>query len=210
MIKAKPSFLGRFFWKTFSSLSFKFSFRKMHIKGDLIIDDNESILLIGNHISWWDGFWPLLLNAKLWQRAYFVMMLEKELEKRMFMRQGGAFSIQPGSRTIIQTIKYAVELLGQKGNMVLIYPQGSIRSQYETEINFQPGIMKILQLMKSEIHIIFFASFVEYGSHPKPTLFFELKKLRKEDILDVNESYSVFYQQARAKHIADMNNGMLC
>ena len=134
-----------------------------------------SILLIGNHISWWDGFFALWLNQQVFQRNYYVMMLEEELNKRKFMRQGGAFSINPGNRSIVESLSYTTSLLNDPGNLVVVFPQGKIHSQYETDIVFQPGIGKILDRVEGKTQVVFYAAHMDYLSYPKPILHFRLK-----------------------------------
>ena len=143
MIPAKPTFRGRLFWNTFVRVSMKVAFKEVIIEGERI-NPEHSIVLIGNHISWWDGFFALYLNQHIFNKQYYVMMLEKELRKQRFMRQGGAFSIEPGSRSMVRSFAYTQELLASPQNLVTIFPQGKIHSQYETAISFQPGIGKML------------------------------------------------------------------
>ncbi len=45
------------------------------------------ILLITNHISWWDGFWADYINMKLFHRKFYFMMLEEQLLKHMFFNK---------------------------------------------------------------------------------------------------------------------------
>ncbi|MEO1448923.1 MAG: hypothetical protein AAFV07_05305, partial [Bacteroidota bacterium] len=97
IIPAAPSRFGRWAWETFCSLSIAWSFDHVEVMMDkLSVAKDKSILLVGNHISWWDGFWPIWLNARHIGKQYHVMMLEEQLRPRMFMTKGGAFSIQPG------------------------------------------------------------------------------------------------------------------
>ena len=174
MITANPTWQGRLFWNTFVRISIGRAFKEIRIDGKEAYEDG-SILLIGNHISWWDGFFALWLNQQVFHRNYYVMMLEEELTKRKFMRQGGAFSINPGNRSIVESLSYTTSLLNDPGNLVVVFPQGKIHSQYETNIVFQPGVGKILDRVAGKTHVVFYAAHMDYLSYSKPILHFRLK-----------------------------------
>lgn len=170
MIVASPSALGRFFWENFSAWSMRVCFRRVEYDRELKIVPDQALLLIGNHISWWDGFWPMMLNKWFFRKKYHVMMLESELSKRLFMTKGGAFSINPGNRSMVETIRYTAGLLENPANMVLMYPQGKIHSIYDDDFVFQPGLEKIYQRCTKPFQTVFFAAMVDYGSFPRPLL----------------------------------------
>ncbi|GAB4416121.1 MAG: hypothetical protein OHK0039_25310 [Bacteroidia bacterium] len=197
MIAAAPTGLGRWFWETFTHLALR---RRFHtVEADLLpeTDPGRAILLIGNHISWWDGFWGIWLNKHRFGRRFFVMMLEEELRKRPFMRRGGAFSIRPGSRDVLRSIDYTRALLTDPRNLVLLFPQGRIHSLYETEIRFAPGVARILR--ESPCQVVFYAALLDYGSHPRPSLRFYLAACPPGTApADIEAAYQQFYTQRLA------------
>lgn len=194
MIPANPTRLGRFFWESFSALSIRLRFRDIFLEGETAVDPDRSLLLIGNHISWWDGFWPLHLNKLHFGKAYYVMMLEEQLAQRPFMRQGGAFSIDPGSRSIVQSLRYAAELLSNPKNMVLVFPQGKIHSMHDTDFEFQPGIGRLLQLSKHPVQVLMYVVLPDFFSHPKPALFFYVKSCPSEIAQD-GPQFQQYFQE---------------
>lgn len=205
MIKANPTRKGRLFWETFSALATRLCFREFSFNRDIEVDPDKSLLLMGNHISWWDGFWPLLLNKRYFKKEYHVMMLEEELKKRPFMSQGGAFSINPGHRSIVETIRYTASLLENPGNMVLMYPQGKIHSVYDTGFLFQPGLEKIHQLCKREFQTVFFAAMVDYGSFALPTLRMRLEEYHGDfSRQQLQDAYRGFYQKSLTQQLKEV------
>ncbi|MDX2247009.1 MAG: lysophospholipid acyltransferase family protein [Bacteroidia bacterium] len=198
MLTATPSVWGRFFWETFCQWAMKFYFRKMEHIGDVKIASDKALLLMGNHISWWDGFWPLVLNKRFFQKKYHVMMLESELRKRPFMRKGGAFSIEPGNRSMVETIRYTAGLLENPANMVLMYPQGKIHSIYDDKFVFQPGLEKIHQRCHQPFQTVFFAAMLDYGSFPRPLLRMYLGEYSGGfSAEEITQAYKQFYATAR-------------
>jgi 1-acyl-sn-glycerol-3-phosphate acyltransferase len=111
--------------------------------------------LVSNHLSWWDGFWAMYLNIKLFHRKFYFMMLENQLKKHMFFNRTGGYSIKKGSKSIIETIEYTAHLLSDKQNLVLLFPQGEIQSLYTHVFRFENGIGHIMKKLTGKAQIIF-------------------------------------------------------
>ncbi|MCU0362485.1 MAG: lysophospholipid acyltransferase family protein [Bacteroidales bacterium] len=133
-------------------------------------DKGLAVLVLANHFSWWDGFWIMYLNMKLFKRKFNFMMLEEQLSKYWFFRLSGGFSVRKGSRSIIESIGHAASLLENPGNLVLIFPQGRIKSLYDTRTDFERGVASVLGKLKNDIQIVFVANLVDWLSEPKPAL----------------------------------------
>ncbi len=101
MIKPKYHPFMIWFFNHYTRINVERNFSKIKILKDFE-DNDKAVLMIGNHFSWWDGFFAHYLNMKLLQRRFNVMMLENELKKRMFLNKIGAFSINKGSRSAIE------------------------------------------------------------------------------------------------------------
>ncbi len=165
-------------------------------------DRNLPILLICNHMSWWDGIWTLHINQQLFLRKYHFMMLEEQLQKNWFFKYTGGFSIQKNSKSLIESLNYAAELLRNKKNMVLIFPQGEIGSMHHTGFVFEKGIGKIMKLVKNEVQIIFVANLVDYHSNSKPTLHAYLTEYSgSSDNTEIQAAYNSFYANCLASQI---------
>ncbi|GAB1452226.1 hypothetical protein MASR2M47_22820 [Draconibacterium sp.] len=165
-------------------------------------DKKLPILLICNHISWWDGLWTLHINQQLFHRKYHFMMLEEQLQKNWFFKYTGGFSIRKNSKSVVESLNYTAELLNDNKNMVLIFPQGEIGSMHDTNFVFEKGISKILQRTKNEIQIIFVANFVDYHSNAKPTLHAYMEDYSGSfDTAEIQKSYNDFYQNCVSNQI---------
>lgn len=171
------------------------AFHSVVIKGDTK-DKNLPVLFIGNHISWWDGIWVLHINQKLFKRKFFYMMEEEQLRKNWFLNYSGGYSITKNSRSIIESINYTAELLTDRKNLVLLFPQGVIVSMYNHEFVFQKGITKIFHQINNKVQVVFLANFIDYHSNTKPTVYSFLKNYYGEyELSQLQESYNAFYQQ---------------
>ena len=159
------------------------------------------ILLIANHMSWWDGIWLNYLNARLFKRKFNFMMLEEQLRKHWYFQYIGGFSVKKGSRTVVETIKHAAELLSDNHNLVLMFPQGEIHSLYNDHFVFETGIEHILARLQKQIHIVFVANMVDYLSRPKPGLYVYMDEYREDNptTKSLQDGYSLFYSTCLEK-----------
>ena len=101
MIEANHRWFYVWFIRVYTAVNLRLNFRKIIIEGDTVVPEDKPLLLVGNHFSWWDGFFAYYLNYTLWRRKFHVMMLEEQLEKRMFLNKVGAYSVKRGSRSEI-------------------------------------------------------------------------------------------------------------
>ncbi len=206
MIKAKHFWLHHLFFRNYFRYILWKDFRKTEIHGEYR-DKGLPLLLIGNHFSWWDGFFSYELNCRLFKRRFYLMMLEKQLRKIKFFRRLGAFSIDPGSRSVLESINYAGKLLEDNNNLLTLFPQGKLQSQYTDIINFQKGWFRILENAANPVHVLFMANLTDYFSHRKPSLYIYLEDYpQTEEFVfdDLAGSYNDFYKKCvkRQKQLA--------
>lgn len=197
MIPAKHS---KFFEKLFGvwlSFAFRRNFSAFNTIGEYR-DQGKSLLVVANHISWWDGFWLLRLNQKLFKKKFHVMMLEEQLEKRLFLSKLGAFSIKRNHKSMVNTINYARNLLTNPSNLLLIFPQGEISSQYDHPHIFQNGWTRIFKGIEHQVQILLVVHLLDYFSNSKPILYQYLYSPEPSKMVNPNELeevYNEFYKR---------------
>lgn len=195
MIKAKHHFFIYPFFKLITLAKLKMNFGEIHILGEINYC-NKAILIISNHTSWWDGFWVMYLNLKKFHRKFHFMMLKEQLKKHWYFRYTGGYSVQKKSRSIIESLDYTSRLLNNPDNMVLIFPQGSIKSMHEQKIVFEKGIQRIVEKVSKEVQIVFVANMIDYFSKSKPGLYIHIKSF-PGNVYDKNtleSEYNLFYR----------------
>lgn len=197
MIKARHHKVIYPLFKWLSQFLIKRNFTSVCINGTYA-DNGKPVLVIANHVSWWDGFWVMLLNLKVIKRKFHFMMLEDQLEKHWYFKFSGGFSVKKKSRSVIDSINYSIELLQQPENMVLMFPQGQIHSMHNNIVPFEKGVKRIIQNVLPDTQILFVANLVDYFSDSKPNLFIYIKKLLAKDmhLSDVEKEYNIFYKEA--------------
>ena len=83
------------FFRLYTRLRIKGAFRNVFIESE-VADSGLPVLVIANHFSWWDGFWIMYMNMKLFRRKFYYMMLEEELRKNIFLNRIGGYSVKRG------------------------------------------------------------------------------------------------------------------
>jgi 1-acyl-sn-glycerol-3-phosphate acyltransferase len=198
ILKAKHHrFIYPFFkWYTLWLVNGNFS--KIHYSGTFT-EKELPILLIANHSSWWDGFWALYLNIKVFKRKFHFMMLEEQLRKYWYFNYAGGFSVKKKSRSVLETLHYTSSLLADKNNLVLLFPQGEIGSVQKDSFDFEKGIERILAGVKNQVQIVFLVSLTDYFSSKKPEIFFYYREYSKDSfqIADLEEGYNRFYKSCK-------------
>jgi hypothetical protein len=159
----------------------------------------KSVLLIGNHFSWWDGFIGNYLCYKYYKKKFHVMMLREQLAKRMFLNKAGAFSVEKSSRSAVESILYSAEILSRKNNVLMMFPQGSIESLYHRDFQFAKGIERILEKCNPKPEIVFNINLVDYFSRPSPTLFIRTRCYRGgHSLKEIEQAFNQYHAECMA------------
>jgi 1-acyl-sn-glycerol-3-phosphate acyltransferase len=194
MIRAAHHRLYLWFFGTFIRLMMRMHFRKVSVHGS-VKAEGKSLLLMGNHFSWWDGFFALHISKKVFKRKLYVMMLEDQLNERPFLRRMGAFSIKKNSRSAVESLQYASSLLADPGNVVLLFPQGKFQSHHQHPLSFEKGWLRIPQKAKGPFQVVFMAYLTDYFSNPRPELSIYLANFNPSDNYDnqdFEDAYNAF------------------
>ncbi|MBN2639697.1 MAG: lysophospholipid acyltransferase family protein [Bacteroidales bacterium] len=203
-MKAKHHFIIYPFFKRYALHIVKRHFGRVQIHATLESEDYP-VLLIANHISWWDGFWLMVLNLKVLHKKFHFMMLEEQLRKHWYFNYAGGFSVSKNSRSIVESLDYASGLLKNKDNLVIVFPQGRINSLYNQHFSFEKGIERIVSKNHGKLKVIMVANLVDYFSSAKPLLSIYAKEMNDitGGIESLQKSYQNFYndciQQQKAK-----------
>jgi len=165
------------------------------------VDQNKSILLLANHFSFWDGLILYMVNLILLKKNFHVMMGNDTAQGIFFLKYGGAFTIEKNSRQMLESLNYAAELLTKPENLVLIYPQGKLYSNFVNDVHFEKGVQKIIDKAEGSFQLVFAASFIQYFKHKKPTATVYLKNESKsytgKSITELKDAYQQHYNTAK-------------
>lgn len=163
------------------------------------VDSGKSVFLLANHFSWWDGFVLYYLNHKLFKKRFHIMILEETVRKVFFFKYLGAFSISKNSRDMLASLNYASELLNDPENLVLIFPQGKLYSNFVGEVNFEKGIQRISQRAGNKTQVVFAATFIENFGHKKPgiNVYVQNSNSNFATLDELSAAYAQHYSEAK-------------
>lgn len=122
------------------------------------------------------------------------MMLEEQLRKFWYFRYTGGFSVNKGSRSVLESLDYASELLNNINNLVLIFPQGEIQSSHVKRFSFEKGVSRVIAKKNSNTTILFLVTLQDYFSNKKPSLYCYYREVEGDnDIVQIARKYNEFY-----------------
>lgn len=201
MIKAAHNKLFDAFFGLYLHAHMQFAFRNVNIVNNFA-DQGGSMLLIGNHFSWWDGFIARHVNKKVLKRKLHLMMDETQLDKRKFLSKLGAFSIRKHNRSAIESLKYASEIIRHPENLLILYPQGRFQSLHHYPVTFEKGWFRVIQEPPDHLQIVFMAALVDYFSSPRPGLTIYLENANHTN-LPKSSPESASCESSNHKHFSD-------
>jgi len=137
------------------------------------LPESDPVLLAANHVSWWDGFLLRRLQLALRPRGSFhVVMLEKELGKRPFLRLLGGMGLSPGSATSLRRLlrELAAVRRDRPDGVVLFFPQGRIWPSYRRPLGFMGGVRLVARAL-APVTVLPVGLHLEPGQHPASTAF---------------------------------------
>ncbi|GAA4311329.1 hypothetical protein GCM10023149_06290 [Mucilaginibacter gynuensis] len=209
IIKSKP--LPLYLLKLaayFLSLVFKYRFNKVIVRPADVKPDHSYILMC-NHFSFWDGLFAFYLaiygiHKQQNVKALYVMSVKKQMEKKWWLRYIGSFSIEPGKRSVQQSLAYAAEVLSTPGNVLLYYPQGNLETSHIRHIVFKEGILEIVQRIKGNCQLIWSSNLTDYFESLKASLYFNMYDCGTNHDFDFDElkaKVNQYHLQAIQKNI---------
>ncbi len=136
------------------------------------LPEDRAVLFTPNHISWWDGFFADYLNRIYFKRIPFVMMLEKQLRRYLILNKLGAYSIDPDSpKEINESINYTRNLLSDRRNLVIFYPEGILKP-FDTKISrLRRGILKLTENLSGSFIVLPAAFKISYYNERLPEIY---------------------------------------
>lgn len=194
MIKANYNPVSLWFYSSYFRVLQKIYFRKISVINEVVFPESQSVLLLQNHFSYYDGYWSMYLCHKVFRRRFHVMMLEEQMAKRMFLTRCGVFSVRKNSRDLIESLNYAAELLQNPGNVVTIYPSGEIISHHHQNFTFQRGFARLAGDKNNHSAIAFAVVLIDHFSFARPEIRIYLENYSGERTAEtIEKAYHSFY-----------------
>lgn len=175
MIEADHKKWAKFVFQRYLKHILRKNFHSIRIIGELpAVDDNLPLIIAPNHSSWWDGFFVYLFNMYHFKRKFYLMMLEQQLSKYPFFSKLGAFSINQNSiPAIIKSLAYASNIMKNKENLLVIYPQGKLQPTWEQPLKTYNGLSRVIMNSDQKINLLFLGMHIEMQNQRLPFAYFK-------------------------------------
>jgi len=140
-IPAKESALFTKVFGSYTNILFRRRFDERHINIRYSPAPDRKTIYFMNHHSWWDGMIPLYLNHNYFHQNARGMMEGKQLRKHSFFSKIGVFSIDlDDPRSIMRSLRYAVDSMERPFSSLYIFPQGKIEPFMPDRFEFKKGL----------------------------------------------------------------------
>ncbi len=200
MINANYNPVSLWFYSSYFRVMQKIYFRKISIITNDVFPEGQSVLLLQNHFSLYDGYWSLYLCQKIFRRRFHAMMLEEQLAKRLFLTRCGVFSVRKNSRELIGSLNYAAGLLKNPQHVVTIYPSGEMISHHRQNFMFQRGFERIIGTSDNHSIVALAVVLLDHFSRTRPEIRIYLENYSGEQTAEaIEKAYNSFYQSCILK-----------
>ena len=209
MIKAEHSILARYISTIYINRILKKSFSHFYIVNDVPeLPSDKAVLLTSNHISWWDGFFIDFLNRLFFKRRAYIMILEEQLKKYSFFKKIGGFSINPGSMIDLkESLNYTSELLLNKENLAIIFPEGELKPFDIKENPIKKGVLSLSKNKTISFVVLIIAIKINFYNERFPEVYISFGPVMDSEKLKNNfiEYKQSFLENLTAVHNASIN-----
>lgn len=108
------------------------------------------VVVVSNHVSWWDPMVALVLTERVVPCDSYAMMDERNLRRLPFLGLIGGFGVDLTSASDgAAVIRYAARLLDGPGRAVWVFPQGRERPHTERPLGFRAGSAEVARVAKA-------------------------------------------------------------
>lgn len=125
------------------------------------------VILVANHVGWWDSFLVVALDEALGTEGYALMDAESVRRLPFFARLGALPLDRSGASTSRAGLRAAAAKLDRPGRALWIFPQGHHRPAHLRPLGFLGGVA-LLARMVPEAAIVPIAIQYAWGERPAP------------------------------------------
>lgn len=123
------------------------------------------LLLVANHVSWWDPFVLRAVQRRIRPRApMLTLMSTKELDRRPLFRRMGVIGLDDDAASIRSALRVLAELTTEHPDAAIVFfPQGRIWPSHRRPLGFRRGVELFIRHLDPVV--------VPVGLHQEPLNF---------------------------------------
>lgn len=107
------------------------------------VAQHQPVILVANHVSWWDSFLVVALDQALGTEGY-ALMDAASIQRMPYFTWLGALPLDRASPRA--ALREAAALLNRSSRAVWIFPSGAHRPAHLRPLGFQPGVRLLARL----------------------------------------------------------------
>ena len=111
------------------------------------VEPTRPLVLVANHVSWWDGFLLLDLARRARPKSRMLtVMLESELRRVPLLRALGGIGLTPGALGPLRALLDRLRSFwsSEPSGMLAVFPQGKIWPTGRRPLGFRPGLRRFV------------------------------------------------------------------
>lgn len=171
------------YWYTLFHIKTKLS--RIEVSFNSKIDPEKPTLLLGNHFSLWDGFLALYVTKKWSNKNFNFLINQKEYNSRSFLKKIGGIGLEKDPKKLIQQFGKINQLLSDKNQLILHYPQNQFESLNISQAKHQDFILK--RLNTRDCQVLYMHTMVEFENSFKPIFTISISELN--NLSDIDKQY---------------------
>lgn len=166
----------RWFWDRYLQWKYQRAFASMRFDLKVALgqlDPGLPVILVPNHISWWDGFFCFEVQSRLRPGSgIYSLMLESELKKFPILRKIGCFGLEPGNPVSVRRafIQFRDLVAANPYRTITFFPQGEISPIRQRPLAFRRGIETLAKII-GRVQYVPIGLHIEPMTSEKPTAF---------------------------------------
>jgi len=166
----------RWFWDRYLKWKYHRAFARICFNLEAALgqlDPSLPVILIPNHISWWDGFFCFEVQNRLRPGSgIYSLMLESELKKFPILRQVGCFGMEPGNPVSVRRafLEFRELVVKNPYRTLTFFPQGEISPLRQRPLGFLRGIETLTKII-GRLQYVPLGIHIEPLNREKPTAF---------------------------------------
>jgi 1-acyl-sn-glycerol-3-phosphate acyltransferase len=125
------------------------------------------LLLVANHVGWWDSFLVVALDEALATEGYALMDAANLRRLPLFARLGALPLDRSGTSRWRAGMDAAAARLDRPGRALWIFPQGEHRPSHLRPLGFRPGLRHLLRRLP-HARVVPVALQYAWGELPRP------------------------------------------
>ena len=160
-------------------------------------ESGAPLVIFSNHGSWWDPLLWLALKAEFFaEHQAFLPIDDAALSRYKILGRLGFFGIERGTRRgAVQFLRTADRILSERGNILVLTPQGRFADPRERPVQFEAGLGHLATRARDAVFVPMATEFVFWEERLPEILVRFGRPVATEQIDNADSATAVFERE---------------